>query len=126
MNLFEMQFCVMLLVAAVLGAEEKKNEKRGVLGLGYGLGAPAAGLYGGHGLGLYSHGVGGLGWGHGLAAAPVLGHGFASAPLLGPGLYGAHGYSAPLLGHPASYGAPLLSHAPLLGLGHGIGYGGWR
>lgn len=126
-------------MAAVYGADEKKNEKRGVLGLGYGLGAPApllgGGIYGGHGLGLYGgHGIGGLsgigglgglGWGHGLAAAPVLGHGIASAPLVGHGLYG-HGYSAPLLSHSVSYGAPLVSHAPLLGLGHGIGYGGWH
>lgn len=117
----------------MFGAEEKKTEKRGVYGLGYGLGAPApllgGSIYGGHGLGLYGgHGIGGLGWGHGLAAAPVYGHSIASAPLIGHGLYG-HGYSAPLLsGHSLSYGsAPLLSHAPLYGgLGHGIGYGGWH
>ncbi|KAJ0176337.1 hypothetical protein K1T71_008511, partial [Dendrolimus kikuchii] len=44
---------VILLVAAVYGAEEKKNEKRGLLGLGYGLSSS----YYGHGLGLYNSAI---------------------------------------------------------------------
>ncbi|XP_059061875.1 larval cuticle protein F1-like [Achroia grisella] len=104
--------CVLLLVSAVVyGAEEKKNEKRGVLGLGYGLGAPissplvSSGYYG-HGLGLYNNGI----YGNGL-----LGHG-----LYGGGLYGAGLHGVPLA---APLSAPLVSHSPyaspLLGLGHG-------
>ncbi|XP_031766555.1 larval cuticle protein F1-like [Galleria mellonella] len=110
--------CVVLLATAVVyGAEEKKNEKRGVLGLGYGLGAPlsaplaaplaaplVSGGYYGHGLGLYNNGL----YGHGL---------------LGHGLYGGGVYGGGLLGHGVPLAAPVVSHsaysAPLLGLGHG-------
>lgn len=58
----------MLVVAAASGADEKKNEKRALLGLGSGFGASAPLLghgYYGHGLGLYNHGLGygGLGYG---------------------------------------------------------------
>ncbi|XP_072949653.1 uncharacterized protein [Epargyreus clarus] len=115
--------CVLLLAAvAVYGAEEKKNEKRGLLGLGYGLGH--GGYYGGHGLGLYGghgyysgHGLdlygghgfyGGHGvglYGHSIAAAPVVSHTIAApAPILSHGLYGSHG---------------VAIGAPLVGLGHG-------
>ncbi|CAG4933213.1 unnamed protein product [Parnassius apollo] len=115
--------CLLLLVAAsAYGAEEKKNEKRGLLGLGYGLSsAPliSHGYYG-HGLGLYNHGLdygiglGGhdLGLGLGghqiIASAPVISHSVYSAPILDHGLYGGK----------LSYGAPLL------GLGHG--HLGWH
>ncbi|XP_053608866.1 glycine-rich protein-like [Plodia interpunctella] len=98
--------CVLLLATAVFGAEEKKTEKRGVLGLGYGLGAAPLVSHGyyGHGLGLYNHGLGlsGYGLGHGLYGGGLLGHGLV---------------------HGAPLSAPLLSHSvyssPLLGLGHG-------
>ncbi|XP_063384980.1 glycine-rich protein-like [Cydia fagiglandana] len=109
--------CVLLLAAvAVYGAEEKKNEKRGVLGLGYGgLGYGGLG-YGGLGYGGLAHGYYGGGLGHGLGLYG------------GHGLYGAH-LAAPIAA-PIAH-APLISHsvaapiglgyhgAPLLGLGHG-------
>ncbi|KAM3956388.1 uncharacterized protein ACR2FA_009643 [Aphomia sociella] len=116
--------CVLLLVSAVVyGAEEKKNEKRGVLGLGYGVGAPlsaplsaplVSSSYYGHGLGLYNNGL----YGHGL-----LGHGLYGGGLYGGGLYG-HGLAGHgLVGHGVPLAAPLVSHSayssPLLGLGHG-------
>ncbi|XP_068631303.1 glycine-rich protein-like [Battus philenor] len=124
--------CALLLLGVAYGAEEKKNEKRGLLGLGYGLAsAPivshGVGLdygigLGGHGLALSGHDIGlgysslgygghgiglsygGLGYGHSVvAAAPVISHSVYSAPVLDHGLYGGK----------LSYGAPLL------GLGHG-------
>ncbi|KAI8431875.1 hypothetical protein MSG28_004434 [Choristoneura fumiferana] len=112
------KLCVFLLAAAaVYGAEEKKNEKRGVLGLGYGgLG------YGGLGYG--GLGYGGLGYGHGLGAG-YYGHGLGLYNHgLGHGLYGGHAIAhAPLVSHSiAAPIAPIGLHgysAPLLGLGHG-------
>lgn len=110
--------------AAVYGAEEKKNEKRGLLGLGYGLGHGGlygghGSLYGGHGLGLYSgHGLGLYG-GHGLslASAPIVSHSVAiPAPVI------SHSIAAPILDHGLINGHGLYGHglgAPLLGLGHG-------
>ncbi|XP_028039628.1 glycine-rich protein-like [Bombyx mandarina] len=111
--------CILLFAAAVFAVEEKKNEKRGLLGLGYGLGAaPISHGYYGHGLGLY---------GHGIASAPIVSHGLAAAPIVSHGYYGGHGLglydqydhglAAPVISHGISYGAPL-------GLGHyGIGHG---
>ncbi|XP_013191483.1 larval cuticle protein F1-like [Amyelois transitella] len=108
--------CVLLLATAVFGAEEKKTEKRGVLGLGYGVGAAPLVSHGyyGHGLGLYNHGVGLSGYG--------LGHGIYGGGLYGGGLYGHGLLGHGLVGHAAPISAPLLSHSyssPLLGLGHG-------
>lgn len=107
------------LVGCAYADAEKKQEKRGALGLGYGLGAPLVGHgyggYYGHGLGLYNHGLyGGGPYGHGLYGGGLYGHGLYGGGLYGNGLYG-HGLAAP---------APLLGHggyggAPLLGLGHG-------
>nr|BAM19160.1 cuticular protein PpolCPH32 [Papilio polytes] len=128
---------VVAVAGAVYGAEEKKNEKRGLLGLGYGG-------YGGHGLS------------YGLAAAPVISHGVSLDYGIGHGIgyglgghglgyglgghglsysVGGHGLGYSLGGHGLGYGlgghglvaaAPVLSHsvysAPLLGLGHGHGY----
>ncbi|XP_063538340.1 lamprin 1.8-10-like [Cydia strobilella] len=123
--------CVFLLAAAaVYGAEEKKNEKRGVLGLGYG-GLGYGGL-GYSGLGYSGLGYGGLG--HGYYGAG-LGHGYYGGGLgHGLGLYGGHGvyggHLAAPIAAPIAH-APLISHsvaapigvgyhgAPLLGLGHG-------
>ncbi|RVE43792.1 hypothetical protein evm_011563 [Chilo suppressalis] len=103
--------CVLLLAVALVAGEEKKTEKRGVLGLGYGLGhpAPVLGGYYGHGLGLYNHGI---------AAPSIYGHG-----LVGHGLV-SHSLSAPIVGHgvyssPLAYSPPLAYSQPLLGLGHG-------
>ncbi|XP_032518234.2 uncharacterized protein LOC116770744 [Danaus plexippus] len=116
--------CLFLLsAAAVYGAEEKKNEKRGLLGLGYG--APLLGhgldLYGGHGLSLYGgHGLGLYG-GHGLsiASAPIVSHSVAlPAPII------SHSIATPIIDH-GLIGGHLGGHGliggPLLGLGHG-----WR
>lgn len=126
--LFLFQIFAILLVAAVYGAEEKKNEKRGLLGLGYGL---SSGYYG-HGLGLYNHGIAAPLVSHSVAApivshsvAPVISHSVA-APLYSHGYYG-HGIATPVIGHGLSYGYSGYGgygsyggyHAPLLGLGHG-------
>ncbi|CAG9582934.1 unnamed protein product [Danaus chrysippus] len=106
LGVYKSQLCLFLLSAAVVyGAEEKKNEKRGLLGLGYGapLLGHGLGLYGGHGLGLYG--------GHGIsiASAPIISHSVAlPAPIIDHGLIGGLG------GHG-------LIGGPLLGLGHG-----WR
>ncbi|XP_023952214.2 neuropeptide-like protein 29 [Bicyclus anynana] len=116
--------CVLLLVAAaVCGAEQKKNEKRGLLGLGYGglgygglgyggwSGGHGLGLYGGHGLGLYGgHGLGLYG---GHVSAPIVSHSVAiPAPVI------SHSVAAPILDHGYIGGHGLVG-APLLGLGHG-------
>ncbi|KAL4703118.1 hypothetical protein ACJJTC_000177 [Scirpophaga incertulas] len=112
--------CVLLLATALVSAEEKKNEKRGVLGLGYGH-APVLGGYYGHGLGLYNHGISSGIYGSGLVGSGLYGHGVVGSGLIGHGLVGSgiygHGIAAPVFGH--GYGAPLPYSAPLLGLGHG-------
>lgn len=101
------------LASCAFADTEKKQEKRGAIGLGYGLGAPLAGHgyggYYGHGLGLFNHGL----YSSGLYGGGLYGGGLYGGGLYGHGLYG-HGYAAPpLLGH------GLYGGAPLLGLGHG-------
>ncbi|XP_066583134.1 cuticle protein 65-like [Prorops nasuta] len=117
--------------------ETKKQEKRGILGLGYagygGLGG--LGLYGGYGG--FNNGLNGLGYGgldNGYLAAsssyPAYSYGHTiSAPVLSASLptY-SHGYNAaPLInrGHNAPvYSSPLRLGIGYSGLnlGHGLGY----
>ncbi|XP_077279830.1 uncharacterized protein LOC143907153 isoform X1 [Temnothorax americanus] len=124
---------------------EKKQEKRGVLGLGYGgygglgnalIAGPAYGGYGQSYLGgvapAYSSGHG-----HGISApaygysVPVASHGYASAPLYRIGYSGGLGHGGASLGGlghggVAAVGGPAYgigSGYGARGLGAGIGYG---
>ncbi|XP_033220080.1 cuticle protein 64-like [Belonocnema kinseyi] len=113
---------ILALAASPIYAEEealteKKVEKRGVLGLGYG---GYGGYYGLNGYGAYGQ--------HGYLNAPaypVLGHGVAPSY--------SHSYSAPISIN-RGYTAPVAPVAPVYsvsrlgyhGLGHGLNYvNGW-
>jgi hypothetical protein len=111
-----------LVLVVACAAEEKKTEKRGIFGLGYGYGDLGYG-YGGyrglpigydHGYGLPLHGA--YPYGHGYVApaihapiipkvAPIDYAAPLHAPLL-PKAYPHFGYSAPYLGY--DNGFPLL------------------
>ncbi|KAJ9600578.1 hypothetical protein L9F63_026284, partial [Diploptera punctata] len=105
--------CIVLALAACAFAEEaeKKTEKRGVVGLGYGG-------YG-HGLGYggYGHGLGYGGYGHGLgyAAAPAV----AAAPVSHVSQVG---YAAPAIGygHGLGYAGHAIAKVGYAGLGYGV------
>ncbi|KPI91015.1 hypothetical protein RR46_14519 [Papilio xuthus] len=122
-----------LLVAAVYGAEEeKKNEKRGLLGLGYGghsIGYGGYNLgYGGHSLGYGGQGLGYGGYSGHVVSAPVvtrrvvsysLGHGYSG----GHGGYSGYGGSSGYGGY-SGYGGSSGGYGghggySSLGLGHG-------
>ncbi|XP_014206794.1 glycine-rich protein-like [Copidosoma floridanum] len=107
-------------VASPIFAEEaleaKKQDKRGVLGLGYG------GYY--NGLGYSGHGYSGLGYGgyggYGYLGAPL--YNSAHGSVLPAGAY-AHG---PVVGngyHGSIYNSPYRVGYNGLGLGHGLGLG---
>ncbi|XP_034947478.1 glycine-rich protein-like [Chelonus insularis] len=93
--------------------EPKKQEKRGLAGLGYGSYLGAHG-YGYNGLG---HGYVGTPYysslGHGVAT-PVLSHSYSAPLAYSHGYSGYHGYNSP------HYSAPL--RVGYGGLGHGLGH----
>ena len=116
------QVCIVVAVAVCVFAEEaeKKTEKRGVVGLGYG-------------------GYGGYGHGLGYAATPLsqlsevsystshyggYGQGYAAPALVAAPAVSKIGYAAP-----AVVAAPAVTKlcyaAPALGYGHGLGYAGY-
>lgn len=139
--------CLFIGAASALAIDnaEKKQEKRGVLGVGIPggvVGSPLIGPGYGYGSGLVGHGLVGSGLvghgygygsglvGHGLVGPGVLGHGVVGSTVVSPGLGLSHG----VLGVPSSLGlahGPLglgVAHAPLgvahAPLGLGLGYGG--
>ncbi|XP_043284498.1 cuticle protein 64-like [Venturia canescens] len=101
-------FAVLALASPIFGdesIEEKKQDKRGIVNLGYGghypygaHGLTGYGGYGGYGHGYVApvypglaHGVG-HGWNHGIAAAPSIVHGYNAAPIPAIASY-SHGYN---------------------------------
>ncbi|KAK0093540.1 hypothetical protein PV326_013312 [Microctonus aethiopoides] len=148
--------CMIFALASAIFAEEisevKKQEKRGVVGLGYGN---AHGLgYGGNYLGGHGYGYGYNGVGHGLGLGHGIGHGYLSAPSYGSlnhavvapaishssypaalshGYSGySHGYQLPLYHAPLRVGYAGLGHSGIAHtgiahtgapIGHGLGYG---
>ncbi|XP_012524758.1 glycine-rich protein isoform X2 [Monomorium pharaonis] len=113
---------ILSLAMPIYGEEtqvEKKQDKRGVLGLGYGYGGNtliAGSAYGGYGQS-YIGGVAPAYYsGHGIPVAPAYGY---SVPIA------SHGYNAPLyapyrVGYPGDLG---YGRSNLGGLGHGAGLG---
>lgn len=133
------QVFIFLAASAFAADEPKKNEKRGLLGLGYGgyeYAEPISYGYSGLGLGYGKLGYEGIGLGYGgYAAAPIY-KTVAAAPIIktvaaaAPAPIIAKTYSAPIIAAPApiikSYAAPAIVSAPLSYSGYSLGgYGGY-
>ncbi|XP_046421138.1 cuticle protein 65-like [Neodiprion virginianus] len=129
---------IVALASAVCGEDSKapkKQDKRGVLGLGYGG-------YGGHGLhgGLALGGYGYSGLGHGYVAAPAYtvdhtiaapvavshgAHSISSGPILSAPIRVGYEHGLGYSGHNLGYSGHGLGYSGF-GLGHGLAYGhGW-
>ncbi|XP_011642318.2 shematrin-like protein 2 [Pogonomyrmex barbatus] len=104
------------------GRGREKQDKRGVVGLGYGGYAGLGNAVVGSGYAGYGQGyIGGATYsaGYGIAAAPAATYGY-SAPIV------SHGYGAPIAPAIVSHGysAPLYSSSYRVGYAGGLGYGG--